>query len=151
MYRNLLALMLAVVTAGWAVADEKIDVMVPVRQFVESIGKDDLKSLTATCTDQAAIVFDVPPFEWHGPGACARWFEDGRTEDKKLGISDIAAVLHKPLHVMVRDDRAYVVAIVDFSYMTRGVKGGELGSSMVFALQKGDVGWRITGMTLALR
>jgi hypothetical protein len=151
MYKNLLAIVLAVVTAGRAVADEKIDVMVPVRQFVESIGKDDLKSLTATCADQTAIVFDVPPFEWHGPGACARWFEDGRTEDKKLGISDIVAVLHRPLHVMIRDDRAYVVAIIDFSYMTRGVKGEELGSSMVFALQKGDVGWRITGMTLALR
>ncbi len=151
MYKNLLAIVLAVVTAGRAVADEKIDVMVPVRQFVESITKDDLKSLTATCADQAAIVFDVPPFEWHGRGACARWFKDGRTEDKKLRIGDVVAVLHNPLHVMIRNDRAYVVAIIDFSYMTRGVKGEELGSSMVFALQKGDVGWRITGMTLALR
>jgi ketosteroid isomerase-like protein len=136
--------------SGSVVADEKADVMVPVRQFVDSYSRDDLQAITAACTDQTSIVYDVPPYEWHGPGACVRWLEDVRAEGIKLAITDAVAVLHEPRHIMIRNEHAYVVATVDYSYKIQGKRGEELGGSMVFVLQKSDGTWRIVGLTLAL-
>jgi ketosteroid isomerase-like protein len=147
---GIFALVAIFAATGPAVADEKVDVMVPVRQFVDSYSRDDLQAIASACTDQTSIVFDVPPYEWHGPGACARWLEDARAESIKLAITDAVAVLHKPRHIIIRDGHAYVVATVDFSYKIQGKRGKELGGTMVFVLQKSEGIWRIIGLTLAL-
>jgi hypothetical protein len=147
---GIFVLVTTLAAAGSAVADEKVDVMVPVRQFLDSYSRDDLQGIASTCTDKTSIVFDVPPYEWQGPGACARWWEDVRAENVKLVLSDAVAVLHKPRHIMIRDGHAYVVATVDYSYKIQGKRGEELGGSMVFVLQKSDGIWRIIELTLAL-
>src|SRR5260221_687403 len=147
---GIFALVATIAASGSVVADEKVDVIVPVRQFVDSYSRGDLQAITAACTDQTSIAYDVPPYEWHGPGACARWLEDERAEEMKLAVTDVVAVLHKPRHIMIRNEHAYVVATVDYSYKIQGKRGEELGGSMVFVVQKSDGIWRIVGLTLAL-
>ena len=58
MNKMIAALAFAVLAAGPAIADEKADVMEPVRQFVDGFNKGDVKSALAACAGQASIIDD---------------------------------------------------------------------------------------------
>jgi len=143
----LVACIAAALATGSALAADKDDVMVPVRQFVDGFNKGDVKSAVATCAEQASIIDEFPPHEWHGPGACQTWANDFDADAKKNGMSEGSVKLGKPRHVDVSGDRAYVVVPVTFSYKLKGKPTKESGSMLTVALQKGAKGWQIAAWT----
>ena len=149
MQKILIALTIAVLTAGPSVASEETDVMVPVHQFVDGFNKGDTKTAIAACAEQTSIIDEFPPHEWHGAGACSNWAKDYEADAKKNGITDGIVTLGKPRHVDVTGDRAYVVVPADYTFKKNGEGMKETGSMFTFALQKGTAGWRIVGWTWA--
>jgi ketosteroid isomerase-like protein len=140
-----MAFLVAVLVSGPAVAAEKDDVMVPVKQFLDGFNKGDVKTALAACAEQTSIVDEFPPHEWHGPGACATWANDFDADARKNGITDGKVTLGKPRHVDVSGDRAYVVIPASYAYKLKGKPMKEAGSTLTIALQKGASGWLMTG------
>jgi ketosteroid isomerase-like protein len=145
MHRVFIALAVAVLAAvPTAAFDEKTDVMAVVRQFVDGFNKGDVKTAVAACAEQASIIDEFPPYEWHGMGACSKWADDYDADAKKNGITDGSVRLGKPRHIDIAGDQAYVVVPANYTYKQRGKLVREIGSMLTLALQKGAAGWRIT-------
>ena len=141
-----IALVIAIFAAAApSYATDKDDVMVPVKQFVDGFNKGDVKSALAACAEQTSIVDEIPPHEWHGPGACATWAKDFDADAKKNGVSDGKVTLGKPRHVDIAGDRAYVVVPTTYAFKLNGKPMKETGSMLTIALQKGASGWLMTG------
>lgn len=145
------ALVVAVFSTGPALAADKDDVMVPVRQFVDGFNKGDAKTALAACAEQTSIIDEIPPHEWHGAGACSAWANDFDADAKKNGITDGVVTLGKPRHVDVSGDHAYVVVPANYSFKQKGKPAKETGSTLTIALQKGANGWRMTAWTWTKR
>ncbi len=64
---------------------DKIAIMRPVRQFVDSFNRSDLKT---ACAAQSAIIDEFPPYLWQGATACADWSNDFDAFREKNGIVD---------------------------------------------------------------
>src|SRR4051794_264263 len=109
MMKLIAVLVMGVLAAGPVVAADSADVMASVHQFVDGFNKGDVKTALAACAEQAFIIDEVAPYEWHGAGACAAWAKDYGADASKNGITDPVVTLGKPRHVQVTADRAYVV------------------------------------------
>lgn len=144
-----LALAVTVVAALPAAATDKTDVVATVNKFVDSFNKGDMKAMAATCADQASIIDEFPPYEWHGAGACAKWTEAYDADAKKNGITDGSVTIGTPRHVDVTADRAYVVVGANYKFKQNGKPVQETGSTLTIALQKTDGTWRMTGWAWA--
>ena len=142
-----LAVLVAALAVGPSFAADKDDVMAVVKQFVDGFNKGDVKSALATCSEQTSIVDEIPPHEWHGPGACANWAKDFDADAKKNGVTDGKVTIGKPRHVDVTGDRAYVVVPASYAYKLKGKPMKEAGATLTIALQKGASGWLMTGWT----
>ena len=149
MQKIIIALTIAVATAGPAVASEKTEVVVAVNQFVEGFNKGDMKMLTSACTDQVSIIDEFSPYEWHGKRSCAKWASDYEADARNNGITNGVVTLSKPRHVDVSGDRAYVVGAANYAYKAKGKPANEVGSIFTVALHKGTSGWRIIGWSWA--
>lgn len=145
MQKILIALTIAILAAGTAVASEETVVMAPVHQFVDGFNKGDTKAAVAACAEQTSIIDEFPPHEWHGVGACLNWANDFDADAKKNGITDGIVTLSKPRHIDITADRAYVVVPADYSFKKNGKAMKETGSMFTFALKNGTDGWRIVG------
>lgn len=145
----LLGLAFTFVIALPVAATDKTDVITTVNKFVEGFNKGDIKALTATCADQASIIDEFPPYEWHGAGACAKWTDDYGADAKKNGITDGGVTLGTPRHVDIVGDRAYVVVPANYKFKQNGKAAQEIGSTLTIALQKSDGAWRMTGWAWA--
>jgi len=124
-------------------------VVAAVHQFVDGFNKGDMKIMAASCAEQASILDEFPPHEWHGAGACAKWAADYDADAKKNGITDGVVTLSNPTHVDVTGDREYVVVPANYSFKIKGRAVSEIGSVITLALQKSAGGWRITGWAWA--
>ena len=71
MNKVVIAFAVSVLTAGSALASDKDDIMAVLKQWSSGAA-----GTVAVCADDAAVIDDIPPFEWHGPGACSRWQKD---------------------------------------------------------------------------
>ncbi|HSB11381.1 MAG TPA: nuclear transport factor 2 family protein [Blastocatellia bacterium] len=151
MNKMFIALAVALLAAGPTAASEKTDVMAVVRQFVDGFNKGDTKTAVAACADQASIIDEFPPHEWHGVGACAKWVNDYDADAKKNGITDGNVTLSRPRHIDITADRAYVVVPANYTFKRKGKLVREIGSMLTLALQKSDAGWRITGWAWSKR
>ena len=149
MYRMFMAI--AAVTAATAQTPgaAQTAVMAVVHQFVDGFNRGDMKVMSATCADQASILDEFPPHEWHGAGACAKWANDYDADAKKNGVTDGVVTLSTPTHVDVTGDRAYVVVPANYSFKQKGKPVGKTGSIITLALQKTGAGWKITGWAWA--
>jgi hypothetical protein len=145
MLKIFVALAIAIAVAAPAAATDKQDVMVVVHQWVASLNDGDSKMLVGTCANETSIIDDIPPHEWHGAGACAKWKNDFDAYLKKNVVTDMAASVLKPRHVDVTADRAYVVVPINLAFKQAGKDVKDTGSTFTLALQKGTAGWRITG------
>ncbi len=147
-----IAIALAVLmTAGTAAASEQDDAVAQVKQIIDDFNNGAAKSALATCASPVSIVDEFPPYAWQGANACADWAGDFEANAKKNAITDSVVTLHKPRHVEVSGDRAYVVVPADYAYKVKGKKASQKGSVMAAALKKGPDGWRITGWSWATR
>lgn len=146
MNKMLIALVVAILAQGPAIASEKTDAMAVIQQFVDAFNKGDMQSAIAQCADQTSIIDDFAPHEWHGAGACAKWGKAYEADAKKNDITDGVVTLGAPRHLEVTANHAYAVIPVDsFTYKVKGKATKETGSILTVALRKGDSGWRITG------
>ena len=67
MNKVVIAFAVSVLTAGSALASDKDDIMAVLKQWSSGAA-----GTVAVCADDAAVIDDIPPFEWHDPGACPR-------------------------------------------------------------------------------
>jgi ketosteroid isomerase-like protein len=148
MHKFFIALAMLALAAGPAAATDKSDVMALIHLWVDSFNKGDAKSMAAACTDEASIIDDFPPHEWHGPGTCAKWLSDFEAMTKAGEVTDSVVTVGKPAHVDVTGDVAYVVAPTTLSFNKQAKPVKETGT-ITLALKKGSAGWRITGWAWA--
>ena len=149
MQKASLVLALSILAAAPAAAEDKTDVMTTVHQFIDGFNKGDVKTAVAACADQASIIDEFPPYEWHGAGACSQWAADFDADAKKNGITPGAVTLGKTRHLDVTGDRAYVVVPTEYAFKQKGKAVKEKGATLAAALQKGAAGWRIVAWTWA--
>jgi hypothetical protein len=103
----------------------------------------------AVCADDAAVIDDIPPFEWHGAGACFRWQKDNDAYVQQ-GISDETFTIGNPQQLIISGDRGYAVIPVTYAFTKKGKRVRELATG-TFALQKTAAGWRIAAWTWTQR
>ena len=144
MQKLIIVLAVGMLGAGWAMASEKNEVVAIVKQWTDSFNKGDFKSAIATCADDAAIIDDLPPFEWHGPGACGKWADSYDAYVKAHEITDVRVTLAPPRTVEVVGDRAYVAGSATYTGTQKG-KLIKIAARVTMTLQKDSAGWRITG------
>jgi ketosteroid isomerase-like protein len=148
MHRIIAALFTAVVMAGSASASDKIDVMRPVREFVDSFNRGDVK---AACANQLTIIDEFPPYLWQGATACADWSNDFDAFREKNGIVDPKITLGLGQHVDVMGDRAYVVVQAHLTFKQNGKRVSERDPLLTVILQKTADTWRIAGWAWSKR
>jgi hypothetical protein len=142
-------LVLLGVSAAAGAATPEAELMAPIRLFVDSFNKGDLRAAAAALSPAGlAIVDDVPPHVWMGHFALETWSKALAASDQAAGNTGGAVTLAKPAHVVASADRGYVVVPVVYTFKTKGAAMREP-AQMVFALQKGTNGWQITGWAWA--
>lgn len=145
MKRIAIALAVGVFAAGSALAADESDIMAVLKQWNDP---DDMMKSAATCTNDAAILDVIPPYEWHGPGACANFAKDYDAFVRKQGVVYQIGTMGKPKEFDVVGDRAYVSVLVTFRGTQKGKPVKDTGT-LAFALQKTAEGWRITAWSWA--
>jgi ketosteroid isomerase-like protein len=144
MYEQIIACVLTVLAGAPAVAADEPAVMSVLRNWVKGFNSGDARSAIATCADQTSMIDDFPPHEWHGAGACAKWFSDFQTMSRSEGITDAAIAIGKPTHVEVSAGVAYIVAPTTLTFQRKGKPVKDNGILTV-TLQGDASNWRITG------
>ena len=145
MDRVIIALAVSLLTAGSALASDKSDIMAVLKQWNDT---DEAKAVAA-CADDAAVIDDIPPFEWHGPSACARWQKDYDAYAQEKGMTDASGTIGDPRQLIISGDHAYAVVPTTFAFTQKG-KPVKVIATTTFALHKTAAGWRITAWTWAL-
>lgn len=144
MNRVVIALAVSALTAGPALASDRTDIMAVLEQWNDA---DEAKAV-ATCADETSVIDDVPPFEWHGPGACSRWQKDYDAYLQREGMSDATGTIGNPRQLIIAADRAYAVLPATFAFTKKGKRVNVIATA-TFALHKTAAGWRITAWTWA--
>src|SRR5579864_536241 len=142
MYKVAIALAVSLLTVGPALASDRDDIMAVLKQWNDA---DEAKAV-ATCAEDAAVVDDVPPFEWHGQGACSRWQKDYDAYVAKEGETDAAGTIGEPQRLIIAADRAYAVVPTTFAFTRKGKHVTQIATT-TFALRKTSAGWRIIAWT----
>jgi ketosteroid isomerase-like protein len=144
MHKYTLAFVFALLLALPAGASDLSDVMSVVHLWADGFNSADAKSVIATCADETAVIDDFPPHEWHGPGACKRWFGDFESMSKSTGITNPRIAVATASHSEISKEFAYVVVPVMLSFERNGTPVKDKGI-LTLTLQNGTSGWRITG------
>lgn len=140
----ILAASLLLGSPGWA--SDKSDIRAVLSQWNDA---DEAKAVAA-CADDAAVIDDIPPFEWHGPGACSRWQKDYDAYVEKAGMTDSVGTIGDPRQLTISGDRAYAVVPATFAFTQKG-KRVKVIATATFALLKTSAGWRITAWSWGAR
>ena len=135
---------LALLTSGATSPADQTQVMVPINRFTYALNHGDAQSATAACASDMSILDSIPPYEWHGPGACTAWLGAFAADAAANGLSEIQVTLGTPRHVDLHGDHAYVVVPADLSYKLNGKATKEPGNTFTIALEKGASGWQIS-------
>lgn len=117
-------------------------VMATVRQFVDGINHNDLKSAVAACAPQSSVIDEIPPHAWQGNG-CSDWAQSLVETNKAQGITDGVATISVPTRVAVDGNTAYVVAPAAYSYKQHGKPVTESGATLTVALKRIGGAWKI--------
>lgn len=144
MNRVIVALAVGVFTAGPALASDKGEIMAILNQWND----DDETKAVAACADDAAVIDEIPPYEWHGPSACSNWQKDYDAYLQKNGMTDVTGTIGKPRQLLIAGDRAYAVVPTTFGCKRNG-KPVKITATTAFSLHKTAAGWRITGWAWA--
>jgi ketosteroid isomerase-like protein len=136
----LLAAALAIASPTFA--SDKTDAVVPVRQFVDDMNKNDMKGAAAAYAPDASIIDEFPPHFWHGANAFGDWGQDFGADAQKKGVTDPVLTLGKARRIDVTGDHAYAIYSATYTFKQRGKRMREA-ADITFALQKLADGWRI--------
>jgi hypothetical protein len=133
--------------AGAATATS--EVMVPVRAFIDSFNKGDMKAAAAqTSPDGMLIIDEVAPYSWSGTKAFDTWGKALDDSDKAAGNTGDLVTDGKPVNVQINADRAYVVVPAVYTFKQKDVAMKET-AQMAVTLQRGKTGRLITGFAWA--
>ena len=135
-----MALAVSMLTAGPALASDKGDIMAVLNQWNDA---DEAKAVAA-CADDASVIDDIPPYEWHGAGACSNWQKDYDAYLQKNGMTDVSGTIGRPRQLLITGDHAYAVVPTTFAFTKNG-KPVKVTATTTFSLHKTAAGWRITG------
>jgi SnoaL-like domain len=135
--------LVAIFAAAPAVASDEADVMAVIHQWIEAFNKGSIG--LELCAEQISIIDDFPPYEWHGPAACAKWLSDNPALTKANKITAQHVTLGKPQQLYVMGDRAYFSAAANRTFNMAGKAMEQSGSTETITLQKTTSGWRVTG------
>ncbi len=143
MKKTVLAFAATLLATGSALASDKTDVLATIHQWVDDFAKSDSKAAIAVCADQTSIIDDIPPHEWQGAGACAKWYGDFDAFAKEGDVTEPLVTLGKTKHLDISGNTAYFVAPASITYKAKGspVKQAAI---WTVALRKSPAGWRIT-------
>lgn len=148
MLKIIIVFALSMSLAGLAVASDRTGVMRIVKQWNDGANTGNTKLALAACADQTSIIDDLPPYVWHGSGACSKWMTDAHAYFKKNEMINLVSTFGAPRHINVSGNHAYVVMPVNLAYTKKGKLVKETATvTMVF--QKFASGWRITGWSWA--
>lgn len=126
-----------------AIASDKTDVVATVDRYLNNLDPGKIQTAVAMCDAEVSILDEFPPHAWHGPTACADWWNGLLAYNEKRGITDGDAKLGKTWTVDITGDRAYFVAPMTYTYKQNGKSVKETASFAV-ALKHTQTGWRIT-------
>ncbi len=133
-----------VVPALWAAAG---DVMVPIRQFIDSFNTGDTKSgYAAYAMGDIAIVDEFAPYHWTGPNAAHAWAAGYDKHAKATGVTDGTVKYAEPTRTEMEGALAYVVIPTTYLYKEHGQPMAENGQ-MTFVLHSQAGAWKISGWT----
>jgi hypothetical protein len=150
MNRMLVALACVASFATPATATEPGDALRPVHQFVASMNQGDLASAVAVCGDDMSIIDNVPPYQWHGHGACEQWASSVETDSTNKGLTDVVFTIGEATRFAIRNDHAYAVLPASYTFKENG-KLGRVEGTLTAALHKAPTGWHMTGFAFAER
>ena len=134
----------ALLSGGPVIASDNSDVIAVVNKWVDSFNKGDSASGLATCDAESAIIDSIPPYEWHGAGACSAWFHDFNTWAKQNNAFYGHTTIDKVRNVEITGTHAYAVVSATFTVQVKDKTRSEKGI-WTFGMRKGAQGWRITG------
>jgi ketosteroid isomerase-like protein len=143
MHTLLLALALTTLGTHASASPQDSAVLRPINQFIDAFNKGDQKTAAALCSDITSIVDELPPYEWHGAGACAAWMSAWDADAKVKGITAASVVAASPRHLDVSGNRAYVVLPVTYTTTMATKTEKETASALILTLEKRAQGWRI--------
>jgi hypothetical protein len=130
-----------------ASANDTSEILGLIAKWNDLSNRGDEQGMAATCTE-ATVVDDLPPYEWHGTGACENWQKSADEFVKKESMTDIVGGIGKPMHIMISGEQAYVVMPATFAYTQEGKKFTEFAVA-TFTLQKKESTWLITSWVWA--
>jgi ketosteroid isomerase-like protein len=131
-----------------ASANDKSEILGLIAKWNDLSNRGDEQGMAATCTKEATVVDDLPPYEWRGPGACENWQKSADEFVKKESMTDIVGGIGNPTHVLISGDQAYVVIPATFAYTQGGKKFTEYAVA-TFTLKKKESTWLITSWVWA--
>lgn len=131
------------ISPGPARASDAADVTATVHRFLDNLDDETQETALAICDSPVSIIGEFPPYEWHGPYACAEWWDALGVYDDQNGITDGDVALGTPWNVDVTGDRAYFVAPMTYNYRKHG-KPVKESAAFAVALKRTPAGWRIT-------
>lgn len=147
--RKLCAALLLVAFTSFVHASDQDDVTASIRQFIDGFNRGDAAAAGAACAEDMWIIDELPPYEWRGKDAFAKWGADYDADAKKRGVTEPAVTLKGFRHVRTEGDRAYVVASADYDYKLNGKPTKESGAALTVVLARSPAGWKITGWSWA--
>jgi hypothetical protein len=139
--RVAIAFVIGLLIAGPVLASDRDDIMAVLKQW--NAGE-------AVCAEDAAVVDAIPPFEWHGPGACTKWKKDSDAYDQQQGATDATGTIGEPQQLIISGDRAYVVLPATYAFTKVGKRVNETATATL-VLHKSGAGWRITAWTWGMQ
>jgi len=127
---------------SWA-ASAGDDPVASIHTFIDAFNHGDIKTAAAGHEPDAAIIDEMAPHQWHGPGAFQAWVGDLMKSAAAAGQTDQQVVLGRTIRAQVDGDTAYVVMEASFDYNEHG-KPVKEPAQMVFAMKKEADGWKIS-------
>jgi hypothetical protein len=114
-----------------------------IHRFIDASSRGDDIAVEALQTPDVSIIDEFPPHAWRPPGAYRAWAADAQRQDMAEDVHDGVLSLGRVVREVSDGRTAYVVVHALYRYKTRGVLTDEP-AEMVFALQRGQDGWKIT-------
>jgi ketosteroid isomerase-like protein len=145
-----LAVLMLMSVAAPAAASDTTDVLEVAHHWSEAFNQGSFKTDIAPCAEDAVVLDDLPPHVWQGAGACSKWYEAVMAWAEKAAVTKPAITLGKTSHLEFEAGYAYLVAPVTLSYIKAG-KPVDFGGILTMTLQKGNSGWRVSGVAWADR
>ncbi len=136
--------------ALWAVpaaASDTSDALAVVQKFLAASNKDDRRTYTSYCADDAVIVDHVPPYIFRGPKACDDDWAAADLWMSQHGYAFGEFQLSKP-YVETIGDRVYAAYPLKVTMTRKGETELETGV-WTFVLQRRSQRWVIEGWSWA--